>query len=109
MNYDQWIEQFQPIKNTISNREEMDGTLFETFKEDLAHVQSQAANLTVWTWVDCDGVDIIQSNMTTINRVGYFITEVPHNGHHIELKIFDDDDDTDADEDEAPLPSQSNP
>jgi hypothetical protein len=71
---------FKPTANHLNPNASFDwsdgcGTLFETFGEELAHVQKQhPAN--IWTHCSGDG-DFLVSGFHVVNRLGYFITEVP--------------------------------
>lgn len=81
---DLWIDTFQPTKNTLNPPDDeraLDGTMFETFGPELAHVQAVAkANPNcVWTLLEAsdNGNWYIGHGMHVVNRVGYFITEKP--------------------------------
>jgi len=77
MDYEEWAEKFKPIKNTIDSNAAFDGTMFETFGKELEAVKS-ANPLYVWTLVDGDeGESIISNGYHFVNRIGYFITEIP--------------------------------
>ena len=73
---DQWEEQYNPIQNHISGDRGWNGTLFETYGDDLAFVLSQPLNLR-WTWVDTDEGTTLISGFHLVNRIGYFVTEYP--------------------------------
>ena len=71
---------FKPIANHLNPNASYDwgdghGTLFETFDEELAFVQSQES-ARIWTLVDGDNGEYIDSGFHFVNRIGYFITEV---------------------------------
>ena len=76
---DQWEEQFKPILNTVSSDRSWDGQMFETFGDDLAYIQ-KADPARVWTWVenDDDGETSIVEGLHLVNRLGYFVTQIPY-------------------------------
>lgn len=77
MSFEQWVEAYKPIKNTFNELAPYDGTMFETFGNELAHVRAADEN-TVWTLVTGDDDELVVSNgFHYVNRVGYLVTEVP--------------------------------
>lgn len=48
--------------------------------------------LTVWTLLECDGLQYIASGLHRVNRVGYFITELPAEPDLGDVPLDDDDD-----------------
>jgi len=84
---DTWEFNYHPITNPNNPLGPLNGTLFETYGEDLAFVK-QAPEDTVWTWVSGNDFDVIVSGYHYVNRMGYFITEVPFSGDEtIEIDI----------------------
>ena len=79
MSDDEWFEKFKPIENpTADSGLHIDnvGYMFETYGPD--HDKVVAANpACVWTLLDCDNVEVIGEGYHWVNRIGYFITEVP--------------------------------
>lgn len=71
-----WEEKYKPIKNHLDDNASWDGTMFETYGEELAFVKAQAPN-TIWTYGEEDDKFYIQAGWHYVNRLGYFITEVP--------------------------------
>jgi hypothetical protein len=57
---DEFFARFKPVRNHIDPSGGFDGCLFETFGEELAHVQAQDRRL-VWIILDCDGQLVIES------------------------------------------------
>jgi hypothetical protein len=51
--------------------------MFEIYGAEVAFVRTQQADKT-WTLVDCDGKCFICEGFHFVNRLGYFITEVPY-------------------------------
>lgn len=75
---DDWIETYEPIKNTITPDAECDGELFETYGPDYAFIKAIAVidPDRVWTYCDDDyGNVCIVSGHHLVNRIGYFITK----------------------------------
>lgn len=81
MSFDKWVETFQPIANTITPDAPFDGTMFETYGADVAHVKARVhpddALLHVWTLVDGDEGQYVVDGYHLVNRVGYFLTAKP--------------------------------
>jgi hypothetical protein len=53
-----------------------DQQMFETYGEELDFVCTQD-NKYVWTWIQGDMSDLIVAGYHYVNRLGYYITEVP--------------------------------
>ena len=69
------IEDFKPINNKFRPEEQM----FETFGKELEFVKDQPENK-VWTLMDDDdGNLVITTGFHVVNRVGYYVTEIPWN------------------------------
>jgi hypothetical protein len=76
-----WLEEFKPITNHIDPHASFDidgsGIMFETFGKELEFVKAQDPRC-IWTYADGDdGGGYIFNGYHYINRLGYFITEVP--------------------------------
>lgn len=101
LTYDEWCEQFKPIKNMVISNASFEGTMFETFGVELKAV-NLANPARVWTYFDGDLDEnllekagykkedgeyvldgetaesgFIGEGLHYVNRMGYFITEVP--------------------------------
>lgn len=86
MTYDEWAAQFRPIQNPNQDHG-FDGTLFETYGADLEAVQA-ADSTNIWTLYDGDdNHNIIMAGMHVVNRVGYFITELPYDDPMEEVNL----------------------
>ena len=77
---DAFAAMFRPLANQLNSHASFDwgagyGTLFETYGEELDYVRSQDP-AKIWTLQSGDG-DFITSGYHLVNRVGYFVTEVP--------------------------------
>lgn len=79
--YDLWIDKYRPILNTLQPDGAdgpFDGTMFETFGEELDLVRERGGPNCIWTLVSGDeGREIIVAGMRHVNRLGYFITGIP--------------------------------
>ena len=77
MDYDEWVANYKPIPNTIDTDASFDGLMFETDGAEYDFVQKAHPNH-IWTYGDGDdGGTYIWSEWSFVNRIGYFITEVP--------------------------------
>ena len=73
-------EQFSAIKfipNHIDLNASWNGTMFETYGEEVEYVKTLIDSNRVWTLVDVDyGMSVI-AGWAFVNRIGYFISEEP--------------------------------
>lgn len=78
MTYEQWEEQFKPIRNNLAEGAPFDGTMFETYGKEYEALKKYDINC-VWTPRQSDdGEDlIITAGFGWVNRLGYFITTKP--------------------------------
>ena len=82
MDFDEWVETYKPITNHIDPNasfqdEEGNGLMFETYGDEVEFVKSQSPDK-IWMYGDGDdGGSYIWSGWGFVNRLGYFITEVP--------------------------------
>lgn len=98
---EEFFARFQPVPNHIDSSAGFDGCMFETFSDQLAHVQAQDPNL-VWTVLDCDGQLSIDSGFHFVNRLGYLIASVPTDENHTYSAACADLTDDDPGEDVSP-------
>jgi hypothetical protein len=74
---DEFVETYKPIKNPNNDwGDECEYSAFETYGDDLNAVQLQNEKF-VWTEVDGDDGIYIVSGMAFVNRIQYYICEVP--------------------------------
>lgn len=102
LTWDEWEEMYKPVQNNISRRGEFNGWLFETYDEDLEHIQVMSQlpeeRAKVWTLMtDDNGNMCISEGYHHVNRVGYFVTENPV-GRSVSVFVQDEDDINDEDE-----------
>lgn len=82
MSFDKWLETYKPITNHIDpnasfQNESGSGIMFETYGDEVEFVKSQSPDK-IWMYGDGDdGGSYIWSGWGFVNRLGYFITEVP--------------------------------
>ena len=82
--YAKWVETFKPITNSLRKYED---TAFETYGEEVEFVQAQEPNK-IWTEVDGEGGCYITSGYHFINRVQYYITEIPWEDEDTEVPTW---------------------
>ena len=77
MDFDEWVDTYKPIPNNIIEDSSFDGTMFETYGDEVAFVK-KADPAYIWMYGDGDdGGTYIWNGWHIVNRIGYFITEVP--------------------------------
>jgi len=77
MDFDKWVETYKPIQNHIDTNSSFDGLMFETYGDEVAFVKEQNPDC-IWTYGDGDDAGTyIWNSWSFVNRIGYFITEVP--------------------------------
>jgi hypothetical protein len=82
MDFDEWCATYKPITNHIDTNasfqdESGQGIMFETYGDEVAFVKTQDPAC-IWTYGDGDdGGGYIWNGWSFVNRLGYFITEVP--------------------------------
>ena len=97
-----WEDKYQPMKNHFSQKQEGEFVedKFETYGEELDYVRSvyDTDSRRVWTLVDGDDGNLyIVDGFHLVNRINYFITELPFEGKFLEVPycIFDEQDEED--------------
>ena len=77
MTEDEWIATYKPIKNHLDTNASFNGEMIETYGQEVEFVKQQNPN-TIWMYGDGDdGGGYVWSGWGFVNRIGYFITEVP--------------------------------
>lgn len=81
MDFDEWCDTYKPIINHIDSNASFDngygGVMFETYGDEVEFVKSQSpANIWMYGQGD-DGGTYVWNGWGFVNRLGYFITEVP--------------------------------
>jgi hypothetical protein len=97
MTMDEWETTYKPIYNHIDTNasfqdESGNGIMFETYGDEVAFVKSQSpANIWMYGSGD-DGGTYIWNGWGFVNRLGYFITEVPcPDGLTIQVQVGEPD------------------
>jgi hypothetical protein len=73
-----FVAERKPVKNAIIGHEApCGGYMFETLGPELEFVMAQMGILNVWTLVDYEETTYIMPGFHFVNRLGYFLTEVP--------------------------------
>jgi hypothetical protein len=77
MDFDEWCDVYKPIQNHIDTNASFNGEMFETYGDEVNFVKEQDGSY-IWTYGDGDdGGSYIWNGWSFVNRIGYFITEVP--------------------------------
>jgi hypothetical protein len=82
LTFDEWLETYKPIANHLDSNasfqdESGQGIMFETYGDEVDFVKSMNPNK-IWMYGSGDdGGTYIWSGWGFVNRLGYFITEVP--------------------------------
>jgi hypothetical protein len=82
LTFDEWLDTYKPITNHLDSNasfqnEDGSGIMFETYGEEVEFVKSANPN-NIWMYGSGDdGGTYIWSGWGFVNRLGYFITEVP--------------------------------
>ena len=90
INIDEFIEIYKPVKNHIIQDTPYNGYMFETFGKEIDYIVKLANNPEskqyVWTLLECDNEEFwIVPGYYIINRLGYFITEIPWESENIQV------------------------
>jgi hypothetical protein len=89
LTWNEWVEQFRPMHNKFSK--DPDNLMFETFGEEVAFVTKFADQNKVWTYLDTDGGSVTVEGMHYVNRIGYYVTEVPYvedDSYEVDLEMY---------------------
>ncbi len=89
MNWDEWVEKYKPILD-----EGGEPKMFETYGAEVEFVKSQPSNK-IWTLEDAGDGPFIMSGWHFVNRIGYYISEIP-----FEEDVFVDKEEDEWDDDE---------
>jgi hypothetical protein len=90
LSYEEWVKRFKPIRNDLNPQGSYNGYMFETFGKELDAVVkylNDNKRFQIWTLIAEDDHLWIANSYHFVNRVGYFITEVPYedSGETIEV------------------------
>ena len=77
MTEEEWFNTYKPIKNHLETTSSFDGHMFETYGSEVEFVKTQDTDK-IWMLGDGDdGGMYIWNGWGFVNRIGYFVTEVP--------------------------------
>jgi hypothetical protein len=80
ISWNEWEDTYKPIRNPFNPDPDFWGNMFETFGEEYELVKAYPNNQ-VWTMIDGEGIYLnITSGLHWVNRLGYFVTELPWEG-----------------------------
>lgn len=88
-----WEQKYRPMKNHIIDDGFWENDKFETYGAELEFVRAQDPR-NIWTLVDGDDGNLyIVDGYHLVNRINYFVTEVPYEGNGMEVPyyIFDEE------------------
>jgi hypothetical protein len=76
--WDAWFNKFKPVKNHLDKyaSNEYPSYMFETYGAEQEYVKSVDPKY-IWTYVDGDMSSLLVAGYHYINRIGYYVTEVP--------------------------------
>lgn len=86
MTWEEFETTYKPIKNSITKYPSDTQLAFETYGEEQEFVFAQPDNV-VWTEVDGDGGCYIIAGKHFVNRIQYYVTEVPFHDENQEVVI----------------------
>ena len=79
----EWADKYKPMTNHLTN----DSISYETYGDDLEYILLQD-DRHVWTEMDGDDGVYIVNGYHLVNRINYFITNVPwQDGDNIQISI----------------------
>jgi hypothetical protein len=82
LEYDEWFDKYKPITN---DHDEL--RIYETYGVDLEFIESIIDDNRVWTFVDSGDFSVITNGAMFVNRLCYYVTEVPWEGEAGDIEI----------------------
>lgn len=82
LSWNAFEKEFKPLQNHLDNNASLNGSMYETYGEELEHIKKVYENnpTVIWTYVSTDEGKILINGLAFVNRIGYLVTE----------KCFDD-------------------
>lgn len=77
LTWEQWFQQFHPVRNHLDMNANYKGYMFEIYGEELDYVVKvyrRGGEYRIWTLLEEDGTLWISEGFHIVNRLGYFIT-----------------------------------
>lgn len=84
--FDKFVEEFRPIKNTISFDSPYEEYMFKTYGEELEYIKL-FKNEAVWTIIEDSGREWLIPGYHFVNRVGYMISREMWKDENIIVKL----------------------
>lgn len=88
LTWDEFVAQFNPETNKFSK--DPDNKMYETYGEEVEWVARMDPHY-IWTYLDTDGGSVTVEGMHYVNRIGYYITEVPWEdgtSYEVDLEMY---------------------
>lgn len=82
LEYDEWFDKYKPITN---DHDEI--KVYETYGKDLEFIESIIEDNRVWTFIDGGDFSVITNGAMFVNRLCYYVTEVPWEGEAGDIEI----------------------
>ena len=82
LEYDEWYEKYKPIETDHG-----DIMIYETYGKDLEFIESIIDDNRVWTFLDGGDYSCIVNGAMFVNRLCYYVTEVPWEGEAGDIEI----------------------
>lgn len=82
LEYEEWYEKYKPIETDHG-----DLMVYETYGKDLEFIQSIIEDNRVWTFVDGGDYSCIVNGAMFVNRLCYYVTEIPWEGEAGDIEI----------------------
>ena len=88
LEYDEWFDKYKPITN---DHDEI--KVYETYGVDLEFIESIIDDNRVWTFLDGGDYSAIVNGAMFVNRLCYYVTEIPWEGEagDIEIDMYEAD------------------
>lgn len=93
-----WFEFYKPIANTVEGGTKGTagysvngvGYMYETYGPDYEYVMhvNGLDPRRVWTFCEEDGIGFVSSGWRFVNRMGYFVTELPYEGDYTTINMW---------------------
>lgn len=91
MDMDEFFEAYKPIRNHIDTNASFDGYMFETYGDEVEFVKGTNPKH-IWTYGSGDdGGTYIWNGWSFVNRLGYFITELPFGESIVQVAVMEPD------------------
>ena len=90
MTYEEFLDKYEPLQNTMEDSSAFNGLMFETYGEELERVEQAVFDRgieSVCTIIEVEGDFYVVEGFQFVNRYGYFILSQPC---HEELNVLID-------------------